>query len=166
MENLGKIHGLFQSFEQPDEEAVNYYVDPEMRRVPLDQSPALLFVRKAVREFKQEKISLEEFLTRIEKLEAKAVQQLASFQTSVKDALPRADADGKTLAGALQGALGKILEGCNTLLEFEDHAEPDSLDEGLAQIEEGFLELDEAEEVADERTEAAPDARSDDDVVG
>ena len=127
--------------------------EPEAKRIPLEQGPAWLFVHRIVTEFKQQQLTLDEFLDKVESLQQKASQQFGIFTSQVKQTVNQASEPTRESALVLQEGLASIVEGCGRLLDYADTQNWADIDDGLSLIEVGFRDLDLAESQAHEDLE-------------
>lgn len=129
----------------------------ETGRIPLEQSPALIFVRRAANELARGTISWDDFQERMERLYYKSRAQLEQFSQEIQDSLSQVDESTRQNALALEAGLSDIVEGCDRLLE----CGPENQEEvraGLALIEDGFCKIDQADAGAHEQMAQAEGA--------
>jgi hypothetical protein len=143
-----KVDGLAD--DDDEELALDLMADSEASTVPAEQSPALVFLRRTARELQRGTLSVEDFLVRTERLQRKTSTQMAEFSRAVNPHMAEAYSSTKDLASGLVGALKLILGGCERWFDYEESLDMADVEAGLVLIEDGFLALDEAEEVAHE----------------
>jgi hypothetical protein len=157
--DFGSAVSAVYSLQSVDDDTIplDVLADSEARRIPVEQSPALMFVRRTALELERGEVSWDDFLDRMERLYNKSARQLEQFSQDIQSTWNQVDDNTRQAAGRLQAGLSSIVDGCGRLLECAAE-DGDEVKAGLAQIESGFFELDQAEAQAHEELAAAEGA--------
>lgn len=157
--DFGSAVSAVYSLQPEDDEPLplDVMVASETGRIPVEQSPALMFVRRTAHDLERGEISWDDFQDRMERLYNKSAKQLEQFSQDIQSIVSQVDEKSLQSAVALQGGLTSIVEGCDRLLECAaDNRE--EIKAGLGLIESGFYEIDNAEAQAHEGLSGAEQA--------
>ncbi|MBT9581801.1 hypothetical protein IV102_00535 [bacterium] len=115
----------------------------------LEDSPYLLAVRQAVAGLRAGSLPVEDYYVEISKVHQQISALIGLFEMQqVQRELALAGEDHQVLAGRTQLHLEQIEQALGRLVHYLDTQDMADLDEGLAQVEAGYLALDKTQDEA------------------
>lgn len=115
----------------------------------LEESPHLLAVRAAVAGLRDGSVTPDEYHESISTVQVQISELLGLFEMAqVKRELARASESDQQLAERTRQGLEVVEQGLDRLLGYLESEEMDDMDEGLALVESGYLDLDRTQDDA------------------
>lgn len=153
--DMGALTNALQAPVEPDSAPVNLMAGAIARRAgaakkgELDESPHLLAVRSAVEGLSNGDVTSEEYYEAISTVHLQISELLGLFEMGqVQRELARAGEQDRQLAERTRDGLLEVGQGLERLVNFLESQENADLEEGLAQVEAGYLELDRTQDDA------------------
>ena len=160
---------------EADSDPVNLLAGPASRRPgaakkgELDESPHLLAVREAVEGIRNGAVTEEEFYQAVSTVHLQISELLGLFEAGeMQRELATGEGENRELVERTREGLLMVEEGLARLVNFLESQEIEDLQEGLAQVEAGYLELDRTQDdalllVDDEEDDDEEDDEDDED---
>lgn len=121
----------------------------EGKKGALEESPHLLAVREAVSGLRAGTLPPDDYYLAVSKVHQKICELLGLFEMAqVQRELEKASEAEQNLADQTEEDLAQIEEGLARLVNYLDTGELVDLEEGLAQVEAGYLALDKTHDLA------------------
>lgn len=153
--DMGALSNAFQVPVEPDSAPVNLLAGGGPKRSgpakkgELEESPHLLAVRAAVEGMREGEVTPEEYYEAISTVHLQISELLGLFEMGqVQRELARADEQNRQLGERTRQGLLEVEQGLVRLVNFLESQENADLEEGLAQVETGYLELDRTQDDA------------------
>lgn len=120
-------------------------------RSPIQEAPFWIALREAVAALRAEELDGDGFVEKIRPIYFHISQLIDLFSLpQVSGQLDRASPEEQRLAGAAEDCLRLIESGIERLIEYLEELNPICLEEGLARIEKGYLDLEATQQTARE----------------
>lgn len=153
--DMGALSNAFQVPVEPDSAPVNLVAGAVARRRgparkgELEESPHLLAVRAAVEGLRNGDVTSEEYYDAISTVHLQISELLGLFDMGqVQRELAKADEANRQLAERTLEGLQAVEQGLGRLVNYLESQENSDLEEGLAQVEAGYLDLDRTQDDA------------------
>jgi hypothetical protein len=151
----GALSHVFQVPVEADSAPVNLLAGASARRSgaakqgELDESPHLLAVRQAVDGIRNGDVTDEEYYQTVSTVHLQISELLGLFEMGqVQRELAQAGDEDRQLAERTRQGLMTVEQGLARLVNYLESQEKEDLEEGMAQVEAGYLELDQTQDDA------------------
>lgn len=153
--DMGALSHALQAPVEPDSAPVNLLAGALSKRPgsakqgELEESPHWLAVREAVEGLRNGKLTPEEYYDAISTVHLQISELLGLFEMGqVQRELAKADEENRQLAERTREGLQVVEQGLVRLVNYLESQENADLEEGLARVEAGYLDLDRTQDDA------------------